>query len=62
MGTEPKLYEHERLYKARRDAADELYEALEVARGEIAKIHQLRSALPQIDAALAKARGEYNGH
>jgi hypothetical protein len=25
-----KLYEHERLHKARRDAADELYEALEV--------------------------------
>jgi hypothetical protein len=39
-------------------AAPELFEALEVARGEIAKVHQLRSALPQIDAALAKARGE----
>lgn len=39
-------------------AAPGLYEALEVARGEIARIHQFRSALPQIDAALAKARGE----
>jgi hypothetical protein len=27
---ERRLYEHERLYQARRDAADDLYEALEV--------------------------------
>jgi hypothetical protein len=35
-----------------------LVEALEVARGEIARVHQARSALPQIDAALSKARAQ----
>jgi hypothetical protein len=39
-------------------AAPDLYEALVIARGEIARVHQLRSARPQIDAALSRARGE----
>lgn len=38
-------------------AAPELFDALIVARGEVAQHHNSRSALPQINSALAKAVG-----
>jgi hypothetical protein len=69
-----KLYEHERLYKARRDAADELYEALvaltkavntnelaaAMACHEIVAFANVEDALKLALPAIRKARGEHD--
>lgn len=65
-----KLYDHEKLYAAKRDAGPDLYDALELSRCYFVELRQLiekmtghdsimaQTAIEKIDTALSLARGE----